>query len=77
MAKLDGKHIGVLATNGFEDSEFSSPVEAVRQAGGAVTVLSPGGEKIEGKNGSTSEADASTENSRDAEIGRASCRERV
>ena len=54
MAKLDGKHIGVLATNGFEDSEFSSPVEAVRQAGGAVTVLSPGGEKIEGKNGSTS-----------------------
>ena len=35
MAKLDGKHIGVLVTNGFEDSEFSSPVEAVRQAGGA------------------------------------------
>ncbi|MDK6301815.1 type 1 glutamine amidotransferase domain-containing protein [Corynebacterium sp. UMB9976] len=68
MAKLDGKRIGVLATNGFEDSEFSSPIEAVRQAGGAVTVLSPGGEKIEGKNGSTSEADASTESSRDAEF---------
>ncbi|AGF73549.1 type 1 glutamine amidotransferase domain-containing protein [Corynebacterium halotolerans] len=60
MAKLTNRTIAVLATNGFEDSELTSPVEAVTQEGATVRYITPGGETIEGKNGTKIEADLST-----------------
>ena len=48
---LTGKTIALLATNGFEDSELTSPMKAVQQAGGNVVVVSESAEDITGKNG--------------------------
>lgn len=39
--QLNGKKVAVLATNGFEESELLSPVEALREAGAEVTIVSP------------------------------------
>ncbi|AGS34317.1 intracellular protease [Corynebacterium maris DSM 45190] len=61
MADLTGKNVAVIATHGFEDSELSSPVEAVKEAGATVTVLSTEtGAPIEGKNGTKVDVDAAT-----------------
>ena len=43
MADLSNKTIAVIATDGFEDSELTSPVEAVKDAGATVKVLSTKG----------------------------------
>lgn len=51
MANLNGKKIAVIATNGFEDSELASPVEAVQEAGGEVSIISTEAGSINGKNG--------------------------
>lgn len=37
---LHGKTIALLATNGFEDSELTQPLEAVKAAGARVTIIS-------------------------------------
>jgi protease I len=37
---LDGRNIAVLATNGFEQSELETPVEALKAAGARVDVIS-------------------------------------
>lgn len=63
MSDLSGKKIAILSTNGFEDSELTSPKEAVEAAGGATTVVSTESGEIEGKNGTkvavdTTSADA-------------------
>ena len=48
---LMGKSIALLATDGFEDSELLQPLQAVKDAGGEVVVVSNGKDVIEGKDG--------------------------
>lgn len=57
---LNNVKIAVIATDGFEDSELTSPVEAVRDAGATVTVLAPESGTIEGKNGTRIGVDGTT-----------------
>jgi protease I len=38
--RLDGRRVAVLATNGFEQSELETPVEALKAAGAQVDVIS-------------------------------------
>ena len=40
MSKLTDFRVAVLATDGFEESELTEPVKALREAGAQVTVLS-------------------------------------
>ena len=40
MSKLSGFHVAVVATDGFEESELTEPVAALRDAGARVTILS-------------------------------------
>jgi len=47
---LDGKRIALLATDGFEDSELTQPLQAIRDAGATVIVVSDKDETITGKN---------------------------
>lgn len=51
MAKLSNLKVAVISTNGFEDSELISPVEAVKEAGAEVTIISTEAATITGKNG--------------------------
>lgn len=50
---LSGKKIALLATNGFEDSELTQPLKAVRAAGATVDVIGEEPGEITGKNGHT------------------------
>jgi len=47
-ANLRGKRIAVLATDGFEQSELTEPVRALKNAGAEVDVVSPKSDKIQG-----------------------------
>lgn len=58
---LDGKRIALLATDGFEDSELTKPLEAVKDAGADVTIISEKSGTFTGKDGTKIEADASVE----------------
>lgn len=49
---LKGKTIALIATNGFEDSELTEPMEAMEKAGADVVVISETMEPIVGKNDS-------------------------
>lgn len=60
MSALNDRTIAVLATNGFEDSELTSPVRALTDEGATVRIITPGGEDIEGKNGTRITADLAT-----------------
>ncbi|MDO5512631.1 type 1 glutamine amidotransferase domain-containing protein [Corynebacterium sp.] len=60
MSDLSTIKVAVLSTNGFEDSELTEPVEAVRSAGATVTVIAPESGTIEGKNGTEVSVDATT-----------------
>ncbi len=55
--QLNGKTIALLATNGFEDSELTKPLEAVREAGATVVIVSDSTDAIEGKNGTHVDVD--------------------
>ena len=57
MAALDGKKVAFLLTNGFEDSELTSPWEAVTQAGASATLVSPESGTLTGKNGHEASVD--------------------
>ena len=48
MSELNGFRVVVLATDGFEDSELTEPVKALREAGAQVTILSPRPGEIQG-----------------------------
>ena len=48
MSELNGLRVAVLATDGFEDSELTEPVKALRQAGAQVTILAPKPGEIQG-----------------------------
>lgn len=45
---LSGKKVAVLVADGFEQSEFTRPVEALKQAGATVHVVSPSDGKVKG-----------------------------
>lgn len=46
--KLEGKTVAILAADGFEQSELTSPKEALEQAGAAVHVVAPHDGSIRG-----------------------------
>jgi protease I len=48
MAELSGYRVAVLATDGFEESELTEPVRALRAAGADVTIVSPEAGEIQG-----------------------------
>jgi len=67
MAALDGKKVAFLLTDGFEDSELTSPWGAVTDAGAQALLISPTAQSVTGKNGheqtvdqAVASADAST-----------------
>ncbi|WP_309129508.1 type 1 glutamine amidotransferase domain-containing protein [Microbacterium sp.] len=51
MTSISETNVAFLATNGFEDSELTSPWQAVTGAGATATMLSPAPDEISGKNG--------------------------
>ena len=60
MADLNGKTVAIVATNGFEDSELTSPKEAVEQAGATTKVIATDAGEIEGKKGAKVSVDLTT-----------------
>ena len=60
MAELNGKNIAIIATDGFEDVELTSPKDAVEQAGATTKVISTETGEIEGKKGAKVAVDAKT-----------------
>lgn len=60
MAELSGKNIAIIATDGFEDVELTSPKDAVEQAGATTKVISTETGEIEGKKGAKVAVDAKT-----------------
>lgn len=59
MAELDGKKVAFLLTDGFEDSELTSPWQAVTDAGAQAQLISPADGKVTGKNGHEQPVDQS------------------
>ncbi|WP_122261591.1 type 1 glutamine amidotransferase domain-containing protein [Ornithinimicrobium cerasi] len=57
MARLEGKNVAFVLTDGFEDSELTSPWEAVVEAGGTPHLVSPASGSVRGKNGHTQQVD--------------------
>ena len=47
-ARLQGKKVAVLATDGFEQVELEKPVQALKEAGAQVEVVAPKGGEIQG-----------------------------
>lgn len=60
MAELNGKNIAIIATDGFEDVELTSPKDAVEEAGATTKVISTETGEIEGKKGANVAVDAKT-----------------
>jgi protease I len=48
MADIAGRKVAVLATDGFEQSELTEPVKALRQAKAQVVVIAPQSGQIQG-----------------------------
>src|SRR5947199_7619297 len=48
MSDLSGFRVAVLATDGFEESELTEPVKALRPAGARPTIVSPKAGEIQG-----------------------------
>jgi protease I len=48
MADLSGKKVAVIATDYFEESELTSPVEALKKAGAQVEIIAPHSGEIKG-----------------------------
>ncbi|GAA2001832.1 type 1 glutamine amidotransferase domain-containing protein [Brevibacterium samyangense] len=59
MTDLSGKRVAFLLTNGFEDSELTSPWDAVTQAGAQAVLVSPAEGSVTGKNGHEQTVDSS------------------
>lgn len=60
MSDLSNKTIAIISTDGFEDSELTSPKEAVEAAGATTQVVSTETGQIEGKNGTAIDVDLTT-----------------
>jgi protease I len=48
MKELSGFRVAVLATDGFEESELTEPVKALKDAGAEVAIISPKSGEIQG-----------------------------
>lgn len=59
---LQSRHIALLATDGFEDSELEKPLAALRSAGAKVTIVSEDEGTFAGKNGTEIDTDIVVEN---------------
>ena len=46
MERLEGKKVAILTENGFEQSELTSPKEAMEQAGVQVHIVSPQSKEV-------------------------------
>ena len=57
---LENKKTAILATDAFEDSELTSPRDAVEAAGASVLVIAPKAGTIEGKKGASVSVDLTT-----------------
>ena len=53
MKKLEGKKIAVLVTDGFEQSELTEPVKAIKSEGGQVDIIAPDRNKVKSWNNGT------------------------
>jgi len=60
MSHLTGKKVAFLATDGFEDSELTSPWEAVTGHGASAVLVSTESGTIAGKNGHEASVDLTT-----------------
>lgn len=60
MSHLTGKTVAFLATDGFEDSELTSPWQAVTEHGATAVLVSSDGGTITGKNGHEAQVDRTT-----------------
>ncbi|MDO5533858.1 MAG: type 1 glutamine amidotransferase domain-containing protein [Propionibacteriaceae bacterium] len=60
MAELKGKKVAFLLTDGYEDSELTSPWEAVTGAGAEAELVAPESGEVEGKKGHTQSVDRTT-----------------
>lgn len=60
MTHLTGKRVAILATDGFEDSEFTEPLRALQDHGASVDVVSTSSGSITGKNGHEAGVDTTT-----------------
>jgi len=47
-ANLKGKSVAIVATDGFEQSELTKPLDALRAAGAKVDVIAPKDGRIQG-----------------------------
>lgn len=68
MADLNGKKIAFLSTHGYEDSELTSPWEAVTAAGAHAVLVSPESGELEGKKGHTQQVDQAAANASAADF---------
>lgn len=50
MKKLEGKKIAVLVTDGFEQSELTEPVKAIKSEGGQIDIIAPDRKKVKSWN---------------------------
>lgn len=60
MTELTGKRVAFLSTDGFEDSELTSPWQAVTDAGATAVLVAPDAGEITGKNGHAQAVDVTT-----------------
>lgn len=60
MSDLTGKTVAFLLTDGYEDSELTSPWEAVTSAGATAVLIAPEAGTVEGKKGHSQEVDLLT-----------------
>lgn len=60
MSHLTGKKVAFVATDGFEDSELTSPWEAVTSHGAEAVLIAPAAGTITGKKGHEASVDKTT-----------------
>ncbi|NLP84122.1 type 1 glutamine amidotransferase [Microbacterium sp. CFH 90308] len=60
MTDLTGKRVAFVATDGFEDSELTSPWQALTDAGATAVLIAPKSGEIKGKKGHTQSVDQVT-----------------
>jgi protease I len=63
---LEGRRVAFLLTNGYEDSELTSPWEAVTKAGAQAVLVSPETGRIRGKKGHEASVDLPVDGARAA-----------
>ncbi|WEO78605.1 type 1 glutamine amidotransferase [Cryobacterium sp. SO2] len=66
--ELTGKRIAFLLTDGYEDSELSSPWQAVTDAGATAVLVSPATETVTGKKGHSQYVDLAVTDAKAADF---------